>query len=58
VNCADVRIEGRYPEGHAINGKPLLIANKGGYPIMQPAQSYGPPDSGNNQVINYRVEVI
>jgi hypothetical protein len=57
MNCADVRIIGK--TGGKISGRPLLIANMPGYPIIQPRiHPGGGPQSAGTMINKFPVKVI
>jgi hypothetical protein len=57
MNCADVRIIGK--TGGKISGRPLLIANMPGDPIIQPRiHPGGGPQSAGTMINKFPVKVI
>ena len=59
MNCADVRIVGSGQGQGRIAGRPLLIGNMPGYPIIQPRiHPGGGPQSPGTLINNFAVQVI
>lgn len=57
MNCVDVKIVGS--SVGKITGRPMLIANMPGYPIIQPRiHMGGGPQSPGTTINNYEVQVI
>jgi len=51
MNCADISIQGG--QGSSIAGAGLLLANIGGYQILQPSSSPGGGPSGTGTTIKH-----